>query len=312
MVFNPSHASDGKTDLGRWQAFARYAGKGGDFYWTTKQKSKAGDFYVFWFGAPKQFVGGVGIHTGEFDIVDTEWGREGLLSPVVRLRRPVLLQQLKADEHVAAWWSGNPYRGKPKTMLQHPAAARRMLELILDNNPELSRLVSPYLESLRARSAQRPISKIDVATVGRRISALAPSDRERVYQVIRRAERDRRLRPAVLALWGTTCAACGISLEGAGGVWECEVAHVDEVAGSKLDADDVHNAFPLCRTHHWAFDQRLWAIDPSTCKIVVAPTHRKRTVLADLHGRQLGTKTRGAAKRLDRRFLEARLRALHR
>lgn len=77
-----------------------------------------------------------------------------------------------------------------------------------------------------------------------------------------------------------------MSLETGTGDAECEVAHVVPVTGKGLD--QVGNAIPLCRTHHWAFDRHLWAIDPTTRRIVVVLKWRKhpalRKILAPPHG----------------------------
>src|SRR5205823_4185181 len=93
-------------------------------------------------------------------------------------------------------------------------------------------------------------------------------------------------RPFVLRAWGHACAACGMSLETSTGDAECEVAHVVPVSGDGLD--QVGNAIPLCRTHHWAFDQYLWAIDPTTRRIVVALKSRKHSALRKIHRRKVG------------------------
>jgi hypothetical protein len=117
------------------------------------------------------------------------------------------------------------------------------------------------------------------------IDQQAPEARERLRREVETLVRDARLRPAVLRAWGgrLACAACGLDLstpDSAGERFESEVAHIMDVAAD--GPDDVRNAVPLCRTHHWAFDERLWAPKPTSLVIEVVAPLRKHPFLAKI------------------------------
>ena len=63
--------------------------------------------------------------------------------------------------------------------------------------------------------------------------------------------------------------------------YECEVAHLEPV---NQDAPDALNTIPLCRTHHWAYDRRLWAIRPADFRLHVRMAVRHHPSLRALHG----------------------------
>ncbi len=71
--------------------------------------------------------------------------------------------------------------------------------------------------------------------------------------------RDRRLRWFVLEAYGTACAVCGdddAAYET--GSYEVEVCHLH---GLKWGGPDVlTNAMPMCRKHHWAYDEGLFTL----------------------------------------------------
>lgn len=110
---------------------------------------------------------------------------------------------------------------------------------------------------------------------------LPSAERQTVLREVRQVVRSGRLRPAVLHHWGPACAACGCALE-VDGKSECEVAHIQDVhLGGR---DQLRNALPLCRSHHWAFDQMLWAIEPASRSIVVRKSYRNNVLLAPIVG----------------------------
>lgn len=114
---------------------------------------------------------------------------------------------------------------------------------------------------------------------------LPDKERQWAIQQATRLLRDRRLRPLVLQVWGPRCAACGMSLRSPSGEDECEVAHIHPVADE--GPDRVGNAVPLCRTHHWAYDQKIWSIRPANLKIYVRAALRAHPALKMLHGRSI-------------------------
>lgn len=116
--------------------------------------------------------------------------------------------------------------------------------------------------------------------------------------------RDAKLRRLVIGAWGPACAVCGLELVGLDGAQECEVADIVPVAED--GPDTLTNALPLCRTHHWAFDEHLWAIEPDTRRVHVRMAYRDYAGLgAYHHGNLLGT----GASALGRDRLQARWRS---
>jgi putative restriction endonuclease len=133
---------------------------------------------------------------------------------------------------------------------------------------------------------------------------LKADEQQRLLQQIHRAVRDKQLRPSVLELWGPACAACELSLETQEGLYECEIAHIHQVRDQGTDSPS--NALPLCRTHHWAFDQHLWGIDPETKKIFVRNEYRENPALLGLHQSSLKPKRHGAESNMDKTALRKR------
>ena len=76
------------------------------------------------------------------------------------------------------------------------------------------------------------------------------------------AIRDARLRWAVLDSYGAACAVCGDDHGVAAlGIYAVEVCHL---RGVKFGgADELTNAMPMCRRHHWDFDHGLFALSNS-------------------------------------------------
>jgi hypothetical protein len=129
-------------------------------------------------------------------------------------------------------------------------------------------------------------------------------ERERVFAEIQRIVRDARLRPIVLTVWPAVCAACSCALSTTEGQCEVEVAHVKEVRDGGPDA--LGNAMPLCRTHHWAFDRGLWAVEPSSLRIVVLRSLRRQPRLREIHGKEIRRPDVGDRLYPEARFLEHR------
>lgn len=140
----------------------------------------------------------------------------------------------------------------------------------------------------RFRKSVRPLKR-DVD----KLQELPEAERVRVVREVRQVLRSALLRPRVCKLWGYACAACGLELSDGKGHYECEVAHICEV---KEDGKDlISNSLPLCRTHHWAFDQNLWCIRPDNLRIEVRNDLRSHPALRDLHGKKL-TRPTGASR----------------
>ena len=166
--------------------------------------------------------------------------------------------------------------GKIQTVYEIPEPDARYLLRKARSEP-------PY----RSRSDPAPWKASDETRLGRTremLKELPAKERAIVAAEVRRVIRNALLRSAVLRHWPARCAACGCHIE-VGGLTECEVAHIRDVHGSGMD--QIRNALPLCRTHHWAFDRLAWAIRPSDHKIVVRQSLKKNPSLRAIHGRKV-------------------------
>jgi hypothetical protein len=160
---------------------------------------------------------------------------------------------------------------------------------------DAQRLLSAGRAQVRARGISKAApakwmstDEANLERTRRGLKELPAKDRAIAIREIGRIVRDARLRPAVLAHWPPECAACGCRIE-LDGLNECEVAHIRDV--HKLGGDQIRNAVPLCRTHHWAFDRLVWAIRPTDHRVVVRKSLRKNSALRGIHGRKIGTPT---------------------
>tara|TARA_B100000963_G_C22579955_1_gene650338 strand:+ start:353 stop:1558 length:1206 start_codon:yes stop_codon:yes gene_type:complete len=80
-------------------------------------------------------------------------------------------------------------------------------------------------------------------------------DRERIESRVKRLYRDPKFRKKVLQQHGTVCCCCNIKIENL-----IEAAHIIPVENK--GNDDINNGIPLCPTHHAAFDNFLFVINP--------------------------------------------------
>jgi putative restriction endonuclease len=136
------------------------------------------------------------------------------------------------------------------------AARQAVYELLEgDGNDEAVRLLAAWPEDLRA------VTDLERVMEGRSSSNFVLDDPDAAMVTSTRSAivRDRALRRLVLPLYGHRCALCGTRLRW-NGMIEVEAAHVKPRALQGVD--DARNALALCRTHHWAFDQFLWTIEP--------------------------------------------------
>ena len=86
-------------------------------------------------------------------------------------------------------------------------------------------------------------------------------DRTKITSQIKRLYRNPRFRENILKKHGSVCICCGISMEKL-----IEAAHIIPVENK--GNDDVGNGIPLCPTHHTAFDNFLFTIDPTDNSII--------------------------------------------
>ena len=86
-------------------------------------------------------------------------------------------------------------------------------------------------------------------------------DRTKITSQVKRLYRNPRFRENILKKHGSICICCGISMEKL-----IEAAHIIPVENK--GNDDTGNGIPLCPTHHTAFDNFLFTINPSDKSII--------------------------------------------
>ena len=86
-------------------------------------------------------------------------------------------------------------------------------------------------------------------------------DREKITSQVNRTYRNPKFRKKVLTKYGSVCACCDIAIETL-----LEAAHIIPVENN--GNDDAVNGIPLCPTHHTAFDNFLFTINPSDKSII--------------------------------------------
>ena len=86
-------------------------------------------------------------------------------------------------------------------------------------------------------------------------------DRTKITSQVKRLYRNPRFRDNILKKHGSICICCGISMEKL-----IEAAHIIPVENK--GNDDTGNGIPLCPTHHTAFDNFLFTINPSDKSII--------------------------------------------
>lgn len=114
----------------------------------------------------------------------------------------------------------------------------------------------------------------------RHLNGLAPVPARRAKDTILR---NVRLRWSVLQAYGTACAVCGDDNSiHAIGAHEVEVCHLRALAHG--GPDELTNAMPMCRTHHWFYDRGGFTLADAGGIILscLAPPPLRR----QLHGRQ--------------------------
>jgi hypothetical protein len=156
LVWLPNHADNNDGPTGRLKNFQKDCKKGRTDSWTCKKTAKCGDVYLFWFGKPKTILAGVGVSTGDveeatndgWDWTDAEIGWFCEYDPVIALKEPLTIDDIKQDRLLAGWWQGRPFQGGPKKIVRQDIA-RRLVELILTKNPKdrrLARIIDRFLQ----------------------------------------------------------------------------------------------------------------------------------------------------------------------
>lgn len=86
-------------------------------------------------------------------------------------------------------------------------------------------------------------------------------DREKITTQVNRRYRNPKFREKVLNIHGAICSCCDIAMEEL-----IEAAHIIPVENN--GNDNAENGIPLCPTHHTAFDNFLFTINPSNNSII--------------------------------------------
>ena len=86
-------------------------------------------------------------------------------------------------------------------------------------------------------------------------------NREKITSQVKRLYRNPKFREKILKQHGSTCSCCDIAMEKL-----IEAAHIIPVEDN--GNDDVKNGIPLCPTHHTAFDNFLFTINPTDNAII--------------------------------------------
>lgn len=94
---------------------------------------------------------------------------------------------------------------------------------------------------------------------------------KRVIYSVRAPKRDIAFRNVVLTEYEYHCSICGMKFQ-FGELVEAQAAHI--VPKNKSGTDDPRNGLSLCRAHHWAFDNGLYALSESY-QIEVSPVVSK-------------------------------------
>jgi len=86
-------------------------------------------------------------------------------------------------------------------------------------------------------------------------------DREKITSEVKRTYRNPKFRKKVLEKYGSYCCCCDIAIETL-----IEAAHIVPVENN--GNDEASNGIPLCPTHHTAFDNFLFTINPVDNSII--------------------------------------------
>ena len=116
-------------------------------------------------------------------------------------------------------------------------------------------------------------------------------DREKITSQVNRTYRNPKFRKKVLAKYGSVCACCDIAIETL-----LEAAHIIPVENN--GNDDAGNGIPLCPTHHTAFDNFLFTINPSDKSII----YKEGLVAEDLQITKTECRLNLSKESLDYRF----------
>ena len=97
-------------------------------------------------------------------------------------------------------------------------------------------------------------------------------------------------RKAIMKIYKYKCAVCALDIRTASGASITDAAHI--IPFSVSYNDDVRNGISLCKSHHWAFDARLFSLS-ETYHVIVPPISHEHepteTMLSELRDQRIWT-----------------------
>lgn len=79
-------------------------------------------------------------------------------------------------------------------------------------------------------------------------------------------------RKAIMRIYDYKCAVCELDIRTASGASITDAAHI--IPFSVSYNDDVRNGLSLCKSHHWAFDAKLFSLN-ETYQVIIPPISRE-------------------------------------
>ena len=97
-------------------------------------------------------------------------------------------------------------------------------------------------------------------------------------------------RKAIMKIYEYKCAVCALDIRTASGASITDAAHIIPFSASYND--DVRNGLSLCKSHHWAFDARLFSLN-ETYHVIVPPISHEHEpterMLSELRDKRIWT-----------------------
>ena len=97
-------------------------------------------------------------------------------------------------------------------------------------------------------------------------------------------------RKAIMKIYDYKCAVCALDIRTASGASITDAAHI--IPFSVFYNDDIRNGLSLCKSHHWAFDARLFSLN-ETYHVIVPPISHEHEpterMLSELRDKRIWT-----------------------
>lgn len=97
-------------------------------------------------------------------------------------------------------------------------------------------------------------------------------------------------RQAIMKIYKYKCAVCALDIRTASGASITDAAHI--IPFSVSHNDDVRNGLSLCKSHHWAFDARLFSLN-ETYHVIIPPVSHEHEpterMLSELRDKRIWT-----------------------